>query len=109
MFKWTCLVVAVVFLSVVLWMINDIRLQVRQSAAVVDRAGRTINNDLPDIVERSRKTSEAIAKNLPEVVDKVRTATDTVSKSLPAVIDRIEKTTEVVAELAVDIRRLKEL
>jgi hypothetical protein len=109
MFKWICLAVAVVFLSVVGWMINDIRLQVRRSARVVDDAGQTVNKDLPDIVKRSKTTSEVVSKNLPEVVEKVRTSTDTVSKHLPKVIDRVDKTTEVVAGLAEDVRQLKEL
>jgi hypothetical protein len=91
MFKWACLGVAVVFLSAVLWLLNDIRVQVRQSGRVVDDAGQTVNAELPVIVQRTRSTSEIVAKNLPDVVK------------------RIDRTTEVVAELAEDIRQLKEL
>jgi hypothetical protein len=109
MFKWICLAVAVVFLSAALWMLNDIRLHVRRTAAVIDDAGETINADLPVIVSRTKTTSEAVSKNLPEVVDRVRAGTESVSKSLPRVIDRVEKTSEVMAELAEDVRQLKEL
>jgi hypothetical protein len=91
MFKWACLAVAVVFLSGVLWLLNDIRVQVRQSARTIDDAGQTVNAELPLIVQRTRSTSEIVSKSLPEVVK------------------RIDRTTEVVAELAEDIRQLKEL
>ncbi len=109
MFKWLCLAVAVVFLAAALWILNDIRLQVRQTTHKIDTVSEKVNEELPDIVERSRTTSETVAKNLPEVVDKVRTGTDTVSKTLPRVVDRVERTTEVMAELAEDVRQLKEL
>jgi hypothetical protein len=109
MFKWICLAVAVVFLVAVLWMLNDIRLQVRQSGQAIDQASQKINDDLPDLINHSRKTTEVVSKTLPEVVEKVRSGTDMVSKSLPKVVERVERTTEVVAELAEDIRQLKEL
>jgi len=72
MFKWACLGVAVVFLSAILWMINDVRLHVRRSAQVVedsakvvDQAGKVVNTDLPEIVQRSRETSKAVSDALP--------------------------------------------
>jgi hypothetical protein len=97
-FKWICLGVAVVFLSVALWMLNDVRLHVRRSAEVVEdsgrvvhQAGEVVNNDLPEIVQRSRETSKVVSDALPEVVE------------------RVERTTEVVAELSEDLKQLKEL
>jgi hypothetical protein len=109
MFKWICLAVAVVFLTVATWMLNDIRLQVRRTARTIDDAGQMVNEELPAVVERSRTTSEVVSKNLPEVVEKVRNGTDTVAKTLPQVVDRVDRTTEVMADLAEDVRQLKEL
>ncbi len=91
MFKWACLAVAAVFLSAVLWMVNDLRVQVRATARLIDDAGQTVNKDLPDIVRRSHATSEVVTTNLPRV------------------IERVDKTTEVMAGLAEDVRQLKEL
>jgi hypothetical protein len=91
MFKWTCLAVAVVFLAVLGWLVNDIRLEVRRSAQMVHSAGATVNQQLPAIVDKTRQTTDTLAERLPEIVDKVRT------------------TTETLAELAEDIRQLKEL
>jgi hypothetical protein len=105
MFKWICLGVAILFLGAVGWMINDIRLQVRRSAVVVDRIGTVVRDDLPNIIDSSKKTSVVVSTNLPEVVEKVRDASDT----LPTVVERVDRTTEVVGELAEDLRQLKEL
>jgi hypothetical protein len=84
MFKWICLVVATVFLAVLSWLVNDLRLEIRRSTD-------TINEHLPEIVDKSRKTSRVVAERLPEIVEKTR------------------KTTDTLAELAADIRQLKEL
>ena len=91
MFKWLCLAVAVIFLVVLGWMVNDIRLQVRQTSHVVHDTGQTVNEHLPIIVEKSR------------------TSTDLVAEHLPAIIETTRTTTETLAELAEDIRQLKEL
>ena len=76
MFKWVCLAVGIGFLSVLTWLVNDMRLQIRRSGETVHTTAETINENLP---------------HLPEIVEKVRTTTDT------------------LAELAADIRQLKEL
>jgi hypothetical protein len=91
MFKWICLIAAVIFLTVLAWLVNDVRLQIRQSSQVVHATGQTINEHLPTIVDKTRKTTDTLAEHLPEIVEKTR------------------KSTETLAELAEDIRQLKEL
>lgn len=91
MFKWICLAVAVIFLMVLLWLVNDVRMQIRESSQVVHATGQSINDHLPTIVDKTRKTTDTVAENLPEIVEKTR------------------KATETMAELAEDIRQLKEL
>lgn len=90
-FRWICLGVAVAFLAVIGWMVNDIRLQVRRTVQTVQTAGATINQELPSIVDKSKRTTDIVAEHLPEIVDKTRL------------------TTETLAELSQDIRQLKEL
>jgi gas vesicle protein len=109
LFRWVCLAVAVAFLSLTTWMVNDIRLNIRRSAEIVKTTGGNINEHLPAIVAKSKQTTDVLSKNLPEVVDKVKASTDTISESLPEIVDRVDRTTEVIAELAEDIRQLKEL
>jgi hypothetical protein len=91
LFKWACLAVATFFLSAVLWLLNDIRLHVRQAAAVVQSTGDTVNQDLPPIVERTRR------------------ATEVIDRDLPGVLRNAGKTTETLAGLAEDIRQIKAL
>jgi hypothetical protein len=62
MFKWVCLGVAVFFLAELSWMINDLRLQARHSGEVVKEMGGTINQHLPEIVEKTRTTAETLAE-----------------------------------------------
>lgn len=91
MFKWACLAVATLFLSLLTWLINDVRLQIRQTSQTVLTTGQTVNEHLPTIVDRTRKTTDTVAENLPEIVEKTR------------------KSTETLAELSEDIRQMKEL
>jgi hypothetical protein len=91
MFKWTCLAVAVIFLGLVAWLLNAVRQEIRRSGQIVQTAGETINEHLPAIVEKTRKTTDTLAEQLPEIVEKTR------------------MTTETLAEVAEDIRQLKEL
>lgn len=91
MFKWACFGLGVLFVVASLAILNDIRLQVRASARPIAEVGEVIENNLPPLVETTRKNAELIAENLPEVVDRTRSAA------------------EVLGELAEDIRQLKEL
>ena len=101
MYKWLWLGVAVVFLAAALWMLNDIRLEVRRSSQTIQAAGpalqsvqttsATVNEKLPAIVDRTQKTSEVVAGHLPKV------------------LERVDSTTETLAELAADVRQLKQL
>jgi hypothetical protein len=61
MFKWVCLGVGVLFLAVVIWMLNDIRQETRRSVQTFQTTGQTVNEHLPVIVEKSRKTTETLA------------------------------------------------
>ena len=54
MFKWSCLGFAAIVCGALLWMINDLRTQVRQSV-------NTVNRDLPIILEKTRDSTETIS------------------------------------------------
>jgi hypothetical protein len=55
MFKWSCLAVATAALLIFGWMLNDLRLEIKQ-------ATRTANENLPQLLERSRVTAEMFAE-----------------------------------------------
>lgn len=109
MFRWAFLGTAAAFLAAVVWILNDIRLQVRQSGERIRAASGALEENMPTIVEKTRQSTETLSKNLPQVVARVDKMTLTLSENLPDLVDRIGKTSEVIAELAEDIRQLKEL
>jgi hypothetical protein len=62
MFKWACLTVASIFLALLSWMLNDLRLEIRRSGEVLHEAGDTVNQALPAIVDKTRLTTETLAE-----------------------------------------------
>ena len=54
MFKWICFADALVVSSVMLWMVNDVRVHIRKS---VD----TVNRDLPQILDKTRDSAETMS------------------------------------------------
>jgi hypothetical protein len=97
MFKWLCLATGIIFLVVVGWMINDIRLQVHHSSQMVHEVGHTVNEHLPTIVEKSRTATETLAelaediRQLKELVGVSHTARD---QNLVAYADSVLKSIE---------------
>ena len=61
MFRWACLVVAVVFLTFLGWVLNDLRLSVRQAAQTIEATGKTANEHLPAILDNARRISTTMA------------------------------------------------
>jgi hypothetical protein len=84
MFKWSCLAVATAALLVFGWMLNDLRLEIK-------RTGEHLNQQLPRILEQTEQVT--------------RTAND----NLPHLLERSRVTAETFAEIAEDIKQLKEL
>jgi hypothetical protein len=84
MFKWVCLGVAVLAVLVLGWMINDLRVELKQAV-------HTINQNLPEMVEKTRKGTDTVVEHLPEIVVKTRKSADT------------------LAELSEDVRQIKDL
>jgi hypothetical protein len=112
MFKWACLAVATAFLAFVAWVLNDIRVEVKRTserlhttADQFDKTGEKINEDLPAILEKTRKATDALGDDLPQIVVKTRNVADTLSeaaadiKKLKAAIARLktERDPELVA------------
>jgi hypothetical protein len=54
MFKWVTLAVATIAVAVFGWMVNDLRLQAKRATA-------TVNENLPEILEKSRTSAQTLA------------------------------------------------
>lgn len=84
MFKWCCLAVAVVALLVLGWMINDMRLAVRQQTDRLD-------------------------EHLPKILERTDRVTKSVNEHLPPILERADATSETVASVSQDVKLIKEI
>jgi len=53
MFRWSCLGLAALVAAAMLWMVNDVRLELKRST-------QTVNENLPLILERTKRSSETL-------------------------------------------------
>ena len=67
MFKWTCLAVAAVALSVFGWMLNDMRLEFKRLASQADQ-------HLPKLLSESEHIAGQIDAHLPRLLNQTETA-----------------------------------
>ena len=73
MFKWVCLLVAVVALSAFGWMLNDIRIQLRSLTVQTDQ-------HLPRILTNTEQITSQLDRNLPHLLTKASTAIDNLAE-----------------------------
>jgi len=102
MFKWCCLAVAAVALVAFGWMINDTRLEIR-------RVSERVNQHLPQILEKAEQATRTANEHLPPILEKTQQATKTVTEHLPTILERTNTATQTFAEIAEDVRQLKQL
>src|SRR5947209_15496793 len=96
MFKWACLAVATAFLAFVGWVLNDIRVEVKRTS-----------QRLNDSAEQFDKTGEKINENLPAILEKTRKATDALGDDLPQIVVKTRDVAETLSEVAADMHKLK--
>ena len=79
LFKWVCLLVAVIALSAFGWMLNDVRLEVKSLAPKVEK----LTDKAEQLVEKTDKT-------LPGILTQTEQASKTVNANLPTLLERSE-------------------
>jgi hypothetical protein len=84
MFKWVCLLVAIVALSAYGWMLNDIRLQVREVTVKADQ-------HLPAILASTQRVTTQLDQHLPRLLNKAETAATEIDAALPRLIKNSEQ------------------
>ena len=108
MFKWTCLLVAVVALAGFGWMLNDMRLEVKRLApqveeltdrteALVDR----LDTQLPQVLSHAERVSTQLDSHLPRILSQTESASKTINTQLPRLLKNSEALL-VHSEVAVD-------
>jgi hypothetical protein len=103
MFKWVCLLVAVVALSVFGWMLNDIRLQVHgvteradKQLDRVDKLTKQLEDHLPHLLATSEKAANTVETHLPTLVND----TETVAEHLDTVTRRLAESRGLLGRLS---------
>ena len=102
MFKWICLLVAVVALSAFGWMLNDIRLEVRR---VADKA----DQQLPKILTQVEQVTGQLDQRLPKILTEAEQIGSTTNKQLPSLLARTEAAVDNLAALSEDMRHYQGL
>src|SRR5205823_4927456 len=87
-FKWVCLLVAVVALSVFGWMLNDMRLQVRgvteradKQLDRTDRLTKQLDEHLPKLLAESERAAQTVETHLPVILADAETAADRLAQT----------------------------
>ena len=102
MFKWVCLLVAMVALTVFGWMLNDMRVQIKETAERLDRqvsplfvkAERItdqLDNHLPKLISQSEQTSNIVTRQLPKLIQQTEQAAQTINSHLPGLLAQTQQ------------------
>src|SRR5262249_39028951 len=95
-FKWVCLLVAVGALSAYGWMLNDMRLEVKNLTTRLDQS-------LPRILTETERVTGQLDAHLPKLLQQAETAAANISTQLPPLLRNSE---QVSATLNRDLPRL---
>lgn len=114
-FKWVCLLVAVVALAVFGWMLNDVRLEVKSVAPKVEKlADKTeqlvekADKTLPSLLTQTEQLVEKTDKTLPSILTQTEQASKTVNAHLPTLVERSETLLNRSEDAVENLARLTE-
>jgi hypothetical protein len=115
-FKWSCLLVAVVALAAFGWMLNDLRLEVKGLAPKADRllarAEELLDKtdaQLPRILSQTEQTTAQLDRHLPRILARAEQAAGTINTRLPTLLARSEVAIDNVADLSENFKQYKGL
>ncbi len=138
MFKWVCLLVAVVALAGLGWVINDLRLEAKRAADTVnerlpklftnadktmhmiderlprildktDRLVVALDQHLPQLLTRTTTLAQALDQRLPQILTRMDKITQEVGTNLPAAVAQTKQIADTLSTLAADIREYREI
>jgi hypothetical protein len=138
MFKWVCLLVAIAALSAFGWMLNDVRLRIKDLTEIADKqlpplltearrvtdqldrhlpklltqtdqAATTINDQMPKLLVQSEQAAATINGHLPKLLTQVEQATTTINSQLPRLLASSETAIDNIGELSDNFKQYKGL
>jgi hypothetical protein len=118
MFKWVCLLVAVVALSAFGWMLNDIRLELRSQGekldkhlprilAQTDQVTAQLDQRLPRLLTQADRATTMIEDKLPRLLAQSEKAATLIDRDLPRLIASTERAEDGVTELTCSLNEYK--
>jgi hypothetical protein len=115
-FKWACLLVAVIALSAFGWMLNDIRMEVKGLApkadkllAKADELLAKTDAQLPRILAQTEQLTAQLDRHLPRILAQTEQAAGTINTQLPTLLARSEVAIDNVADLSENFKQYKGL
>jgi hypothetical protein len=120
MFKWLCLLVAVIALSAFGWILNDVRLEIKGLAERLDRqlpplltetqrVALQLDRHLPKLMAQSEQAAGTINTQMPKLLMQTEQAAETVNRSLPRLLTSTELALDNVSELSDSFKQYKGL
>jgi hypothetical protein len=116
MFKWLCFGVAVVALSAFGWMLNDMRLRVRELAQKADRLAEKgddlvdkTDKHLPRILTQTEQVTAQLDRQLPRILTQTEQASKTINTQLPTLLAHSETAVDNLSELSDSFKQYKGL
>jgi hypothetical protein len=119
-FKWVCLLVAVVALAAFGWMLNDVRLridvlaekadeQVPRILAQAERITSQLDHQLPRLLKQTEKAADTINRQLPRLLKQSEQAAQTVDGHLPQLLTTTQAAVDNIAGLSDSMDEYKDL
>jgi hypothetical protein len=116
MFKWVCLLVAIVALGGFGWILNDMRMEVKVLAEKADRLtsqaevllART-DEQLPRIMAQTEKVTSQLDSHLPRILRTTEKASETINSQLPALLTHSETAVDSITDLSDNFKQYKGL
>lgn len=116
LFRWACLLVAVVALAAFGWMLNDLRLEVKglgrnaeQLLAKADLLLDKTDKQLPRILSETEQVTNQLKTHLPRILAQTELAASTVNTQLPTLLARTEVAIDNVADVSENFKQYKGL
>jgi hypothetical protein len=116
MFKWVCLLVAIVALGGLGWMLNDMRMEVKTLVEKADRLTSQAevllsktDEQLPRIMAQTEKVTNQLDSHLPRILRTTEKAGETINSQLPTLLNHSETAVDSITDLSDSFKQYKGL
>lgn len=112
LFRWACLAVAAAALAALGWMLNDMRLQVRelaQNASDELTEVRGLTTRANNILTQTESVTKQLDDKVPKILNQTEQVTGAMNRHLPKILAESEVAVTSIANLGANFRQYKDL